>query len=377
MKKITKFTAFFSIVCLFLFLTYNTIYSTSSGMTGRTKKHKEGCTCHYPENSVPGGWGIQPSAPSQNVSVVITGPTFIEKGKTVSLVLIISNQNKSAAGLDIATRQGKLTPVTPDTRQSDPSKEAPGEITHSIPLYLIQGSVSVTFNYTAPNFECIDTIWATGNTVNSNGKELGDEWNFAPSHQIIVKNPLTISSFQPTKAPVGATITVLGNSFGKNGTGPNDRGDQIQFFIGNKPVPCQRIDENTIKFTVTNDMTSGIIYIRTQNEEAQSQQIFTVIHPLTENVNGVWISGTDKYEITQTASHFLWKLQGTTLSGNGSIDANNITADWKPNNNQLCMNGAVSKRDLSNDMPLEITLSCGLKLVKEVNIKGTKDPNLK
>lgn len=147
----------------------------SSGETGRTLKASTlGCGSCHGNNAVP------------EVMVSILGPDTMNTGQTALFFLTITKLSKTGAGLDVAVRSGALSPVSNNIHLSG------GEMTHNSNIPMTNGTVTVQFNYTAPNFETLDTVWATGLATNSDGTSSGDNWNWAPSKRVLVRNPLGI-----------------------------------------------------------------------------------------------------------------------------------------------------------------------------------------
>jgi hypothetical protein len=159
---------FLSLIIVF----FSTVIVVASidGFTGRTLK-----------TSASGCGGCHGSNATVDVIVAIAGPDTVIKGQTSQYTLTITRASKTGAGMDIATRRGTLSPVSSNIHLSN------GELTHNNNIPMTNGSVSVTFGYTAPATPGFDTIWATGNATNSNGNTSGDDWNWAPSKRIIVR----------------------------------------------------------------------------------------------------------------------------------------------------------------------------------------------
>lgn len=176
MKKLNQkiLTAIF----LILFFSVSVIlYGSIDGRTGRTlKTSTSGCgSCHG-------------SSATADVSVVLNGPDTVTAGQTMQFTLTVSKPSKIGAGLDIATRNGVLAPVSSTIHLSN------GELTHNDNIPMTNGSATVQFNYTAPGTPGTDTLWATGIATNSTGGTGGDDWNWATSKRIIVKLATGIES---------------------------------------------------------------------------------------------------------------------------------------------------------------------------------------
>ena len=153
------------------------LYGSIDGRTGRTLK-----------SSTSGCGGCHGSAFTPDVSVSFNGPDTVIQGQTVQYTLTINRATKTGAGLDIATRNGILAPVSSNIHL------AAGELTHNNNIPLSGGNVSISFTYTAPSSSLTDTLWATAIATNSDGLTSGDDWNWAPSKRITVRAPLGINN---------------------------------------------------------------------------------------------------------------------------------------------------------------------------------------
>lgn len=176
MKKLILKNSKISVIAVFILIfTSILLYASPDGFTGRTKKtSNNGCSCH-------GG-----SSPTADVIVTINGPDTVNIGQTAMYTLTVSKASKNGAGLDIAVRSGTLAPVSSNIHLSN------GELTQNANIPMTSGSMTVQFNFTAGNSVTLDTIWATGLATNSNNNTSGDDWNWANSKRVVVRNPNAI-----------------------------------------------------------------------------------------------------------------------------------------------------------------------------------------
>ena len=144
------------------------IYAYPTGIVGKTLKNGVGCTCHG-------------TNPSTNVIVTINGPDTLIVNETANYSITISGGPLAAGGTNIAASNGILTP-------GDGLRSETGELTHIQPMSTSNGIVTFNFTYTAPASEMEQTIYANGNSVNLNGFNTGDQWNFAPNKTIVVQS---------------------------------------------------------------------------------------------------------------------------------------------------------------------------------------------
>ncbi len=154
------FVVFFS----FLFMAHYSGYIGVTKLTGGN-----GCDCH-----------TQSSA----VNVVISGPSSLSRGGKGTFTVTITGGPLKAAGVDIAAGSGKLI--------SNPGEEFlqldVGELTHTMPKPPANNKVVFTFDYIAPTSAGTATLYAVGNSVNTDGDNTGDGWNFASNKTITVTN---------------------------------------------------------------------------------------------------------------------------------------------------------------------------------------------
>lgn len=176
MKSILLNKKFLILFLLLFFASSVLLFGDQDGRTGRTLK-----------TSTAGCGGCHGSAATTDVTVTINGPDSVNIGQQVQYTLTVSKQSKTGAGLDIATRRGTLAAVSSNIHLSN------GELTHNNNIPMTSGSATVTFRYTAPGTTGPDTLWATGLATNSDNSPSGDDWNWAVSKRIIIRNPVGIT----------------------------------------------------------------------------------------------------------------------------------------------------------------------------------------
>lgn len=159
---LSKFLVLFVVVVSFFF------YAFSSGITGRTRKNGNGCTCHS-------------STPSTSVNVKINGPSSLSVGQKATYSLTISGGPLVRAGTNIAASSGTLSPLSGSGLQL-----ISNELTHTSPKTPSADTVTFQFEFTAPASTGNVTLYANGNSVNFNGDNSGDQWNFADDKIIMV-----------------------------------------------------------------------------------------------------------------------------------------------------------------------------------------------
>ncbi len=153
------------------------VFGYHGGITGRTQKNGVGCTCHG-------------SAATPAVSVVIDGPTSLLPGQTETYTVTISGGPLVAGGTNIAASAGTLAPGIG-------LRLANSELTHQEPKPSSSGNVVFSFAYTAPATEGPITLYANGNSVNFDGTNSNDQWNFAQNKTINVSSATDIKEKVP------------------------------------------------------------------------------------------------------------------------------------------------------------------------------------
>ncbi|NCQ17957.1 MAG: T9SS type A sorting domain-containing protein [Ignavibacteria bacterium] len=150
------------------------VFGYHGGITGRTQKNGVGCTCHA-------------NSPSSAVSVIIDGPASLLPGQTETYTVTISGGPLVAGGTNIAASAGTLAPGTGLRLENS-------ELTHQAPKTSSSGNVAFSFTYTAPATEGPVTLFANGNSVNLDGTNSNDQWNFAQNKTISVSSATDIKS---------------------------------------------------------------------------------------------------------------------------------------------------------------------------------------
>jgi len=149
------------------------IYAHENGIVERTLKNGDGCTCHS-------------ESPSANVLVTISGPDTLATGQSATYTVTIQGGPLESGGTNIAASDGNLDPLGSDLRKEN------NELTHVSPKIPSAGSVTFQFNFTAPNSTGQQILFANGNSVNLNGDNSGDQWNFAANKVINIVQPTGI-----------------------------------------------------------------------------------------------------------------------------------------------------------------------------------------
>ena len=156
---------------LLLYATF--VFAESRGMTGVTKKNGNGCICHDP-------------SPTPAVIVTINGPSELLPNQTANYTVTVQGGPAVRAGTDIAVSAGTLNV------SSTVLQKIGDELTHMLPQPFSDGVATFAFSYTAPGTPGSYTIYANGNSVNFNGDNTGDQWNFAPNKTVTVSSTTAV-----------------------------------------------------------------------------------------------------------------------------------------------------------------------------------------
>ena len=178
-KHFTKSVFTATLVISFVALVTIIAYAYPTGITGRTHKGPDpGCTCHDPN-------------PSNSVSVIISGPNVMPPGDTATFTVKISGGPLVKAGTNIAAGHGTLDIISGSGLQ-----KMGDELTHVEPKLPLNDTVSFSFQYIAPTVLGYDTLFANGNSVNFDGTNGGDFWNFASDKLVMISVPAGVSNNQ-------------------------------------------------------------------------------------------------------------------------------------------------------------------------------------
>ncbi len=153
-----------------LLITSFAAFAYPGGVSGYTLKNgTTGCGCHG-------------SALTQNVQVVIAGPTTLTPGEQGNFTATISGGSGTGVGIDIACSNGTL--INSDANL----KVLNSELTHPSKKTYSGGQYVFNFKYTAPSIEGQYTLYATGCSKKS-------EWNHGTNFIINVSLPVELLSF--------------------------------------------------------------------------------------------------------------------------------------------------------------------------------------
>ena len=143
--------------------------------------------------------------------VALSGPAAVTPGQVVNYTLTITSSNpisQTAAGLNVATSDGILQSLGPDTQTLN------NEITHTGPKPNdANGVASFTFAWTAPDTLGLVMMYAAGNSVNQNGANTGDAPN-STTKQIWVAAPTDVTFTELTGVPGRSPWLLLGTAAG-------------------------------------------------------------------------------------------------------------------------------------------------------------------
>lgn len=171
-------------ILFILILAYGAlVFASSSGITGVTKKNGNGCDCH--------------GTPSVGVTVSIMGPDTLAVNQSATYILTIRGGPAIRGGTNISVSNGGLRPISPRLQLLG------DELTHKEPTpFGFDGTLSFPFEYSAPAIPGTQILFAAGNSVNFNNNPTGDQWNFAPNKNVVVRTVISSVEEQMTSLPV-------------------------------------------------------------------------------------------------------------------------------------------------------------------------------
>lgn len=202
------------------------LYADADGKTGRTSTSSEGCgNCHGGSSS-----NVNLSVSSQ------TGSFTVLPNSVTTFTVTLTHPSLTYAGINIGVKTsptqspgvnaGTLSPVTGSGLKLAGN---PSELTHTVPKQLNGGSVSFSFNWTAPSEPGTYYMRAVGLASNNNGQASGDEWNWMQVKEIIVAPAQSVTLTYPNGGEslcMGSKIDITWNysevSFVKIELSPDD-----------------------------------------------------------------------------------------------------------------------------------------------------------
>lgn len=194
MDKLNRITVSIGVAFLTLIFSQQAL-GLSSGISGYSGSGANTCSqCHS------GG-----TAPS----VVIAGPNSVSPSSTNTFTLTISGGQQKAGGLDVSATGGTLVSTQSTT------KLLGNEITHTARATAVpDGSVSWSFNWTAPASTGSYTLYGAGLSANADGTNAGDA--VALTSKVIsvstnAPSPPIAVIVAPMTAAVGVSMSVDGS----------------------------------------------------------------------------------------------------------------------------------------------------------------------
>jgi hypothetical protein len=169
----------FSVLFISLILTFGELYSSSAGKTNSLLSTSGGCGgCHGNASS------------NTSVSIISKSGSFtIQPGAKAEFTAIVAHPSKTGAGINIGVKSSPTSNTNSGTLEvlaGQGLKKSSSELTHTSPKTMSSGKAEFSFTWTAPSQEGVYYLMATGNAVNRNGGDSGDEWNFMTPIQITV-----------------------------------------------------------------------------------------------------------------------------------------------------------------------------------------------
>lgn len=174
--------------------------ANSTGITGRSGK-VTGQTC-----MMSGCHGTNSSASTPTVT--LDGPATLEAGATGNYKLTITGGPGVKGGLNVATSSGTVGVTGSDVKVLN------GELTHTAAKSFTSGAVSFDFTFKAPAAAGTATLYASGNSTNSDGTSNGD-------NAVAITKAITVTAASVPDAGTGTPDAGNGNG---DGDGDDDDG---------------------------------------------------------------------------------------------------------------------------------------------------------
>jgi len=169
----------FSAICISFIFMFGELQANPGGKTNSLLSTSGGCGgCHGNASS------------NTSVSIISKSGSFtIQPGSKAEFTAIVAHSTKSGAGINIGVKSSPSSNTnsgTLDVISGQGLKKSSSELTHTSPKTMSSGKAEFSFTWTAPSQEGVYYLMATGNAVNRNGGDSGDEWNFMTPIQITV-----------------------------------------------------------------------------------------------------------------------------------------------------------------------------------------------
>lgn len=175
----------FSTLCISLLCTCSMLYADPGGKPGRLLTNSGGCgDCHGNASS------------NTSISIVSKSGSFtIQAGSKAEFTAIVAHSTKTGAGINIGVKSSPTSNTNSGTLEviaGQGLKKSSSELVQSSPKTMTNGKAEFSFSWTAPTQEGVYYLMATGNAVNRNGGDSGDEWNFMTPIEVTVSSSTSV-----------------------------------------------------------------------------------------------------------------------------------------------------------------------------------------
>lgn len=149
---------------------------------GRTGSATAGCNN--------GGWFCHGNSTGNTVVTVTPqfGTNVFAPGESRQITAVVAHPTQPKAGINVDVRN-TANNLVGTVAAGTGTKVVSGEITHNGKQDIVNGQCTFTFTWTAPNSTGTYSLKASGNAVNNNGNQSGDNWTTMTPMDIIVSNP--------------------------------------------------------------------------------------------------------------------------------------------------------------------------------------------
>lgn len=166
-------------LCLSFIISFGILNADPGGKTNSLLTSSGGCGgCHGGRSS------------NTSVSILSKSNSFtVQPGAKTEFTAIVAHPSKSGAGINIGVKSSPSSNTNSGTLEviaGQGLKKSSSELTHTAPKSMSNGKAEFNFTWTAPMQEGVYYLMATGNAVNRNGGDSGDEWNFMTPIELTV-----------------------------------------------------------------------------------------------------------------------------------------------------------------------------------------------
>lgn len=196
MKNLHNLIKYVIALSLIIILSFGYSNAKPNGISGLSSSTSKGCDCH---------------SSSKNTAVSLsltsaTGSFVVEPNSTTKFTITVMNAGSKVAGINIGVKSALTNETNVGTLSAingEGLKLSNGELVHSSPKQMSNGSVSFSFNWTAPAQEGTYYIRAITLAADGNGKNnSADIWNWLTPQVITVQKASSVSELETNSVKI-------------------------------------------------------------------------------------------------------------------------------------------------------------------------------